>query len=50
MDEIIRPTVAAMAARGTPYSGILFAGLMLTAEGPQLIEYNAASAIRNARR
>jgi phosphoribosylamine--glycine ligase len=40
MDEIIRPTVSAMAARGTPYSGILFAGLMLTAQGPQLIEYN----------
>jgi phosphoribosylamine--glycine ligase len=29
-----------MAARGTPYSGVLYAGLMLTAEGPQLIEYN----------
>jgi len=40
MDEIIRPTVAAMAARGTPYSGVLFAGLMLTEAGPQLIEYN----------
>ncbi|HEY1124629.1 MAG TPA: phosphoribosylamine--glycine ligase [Sphingobium sp.] len=40
MDEIIRPTVAAMAARGTPYSGVLFAGLMLTPEGPKLIEYN----------
>lgn len=40
MERIIRPTVAAMAARGTPYSGVLFAGLMLTADGPQLIEYN----------
>jgi phosphoribosylamine--glycine ligase len=30
-----------MAARGTPYQGVLFAGLMLTAEGPKLIEYNA---------
>ena len=40
MDEIIRPTVAAMAARGTPYKGVLFAGLMITAKGPQLIEYN----------
>ena len=40
MDEIIRPTVAAMAARGTPFKGVLFAGLMITAEGPQLIEYN----------
>ncbi len=38
--EIIRPTVAAMKARGTPFRGILYAGLMLTAEGPKLIEYN----------
>jgi phosphoribosylamine--glycine ligase len=38
--EIVRPTVAAMAAAGTPYRGVLFAGLMLTAEGPKLIEYN----------
>jgi phosphoribosylamine--glycine ligase len=41
MDEIVRPTVAALAAQGTPYSGILYAGLMLTVEGPKLIEYNA---------
>ncbi|MGE0023207.1 MAG: phosphoribosylamine--glycine ligase [Hyphomicrobium sp.] len=40
MDEIIRPTVAAMAARGTPFKGVLFAGLMITDGGPQLIEYN----------
>jgi phosphoribosylamine--glycine ligase len=40
MDEIIGPTVATMAAEGTPYSGVLYAGLMLTAEGPKLIEYN----------
>ena len=40
MDEIIRPTVAGMAARGTPFRGVLFAGLMLTKKGPQLIEYN----------
>jgi phosphoribosylamine--glycine ligase len=40
MDEIIRPTVAAMARRGTPFKGVLFAGLMITAEGPKLIEYN----------
>lgn len=39
--DIIAPTVSAMAAHGTPYSGILFAGLMLTADGPKLIEYNA---------
>ncbi len=41
MDEIVRPTVAAMAAEGMPFVGVLFAGLMLTAEGPKLIEYNA---------
>ena len=40
MDEIVRPSVAAMAKAGTPFSGVLFAGLMLTATGPQLIEYN----------
>ncbi len=40
MDEIVRPTVAAMKARGTPFSGVLYAGLMLTSEGPKLIEYN----------
>jgi phosphoribosylamine--glycine ligase len=39
--EIVEPTVRALAERGTPYSGILYAGLMLTAEGPKLIEYNA---------
>ena len=41
MDEIVGPTVRALADEGTPYSGILYAGLMLTAEGPKLIEYNA---------
>lgn len=40
MAEIIRPTVATMKARGTPFRGVLFAGLMITAKGPQLIEYN----------
>ena len=40
MAEIVRPTVAAMAAEGRPYRGVLFAGLMLTAEGPKLIEHN----------
>jgi len=40
MARIIHPTVAAMAARGTPFRGVLFAGLMITAEGPMLIEYN----------
>ena len=41
MKEIIEPTVRAMAAAGMPYSGVLYAGLMLTADGPKLIEYNA---------
>ncbi len=40
MDEIVRPTARALAAAGTPFSGILYAGLMLTAQGPKLIEYN----------
>jgi len=38
--EIIEPTVAAMAQEGRPFKGVLYAGLMLTAEGPKLIEYN----------
>jgi phosphoribosylamine---glycine ligase len=41
MARIIKPTVAYMAAQDMPYSGVLFAGLMLTDEGPKLIEYNA---------
>ena len=40
LTEIVAPTVAAMAAMGTPFTGVLFAGLMLTPTGPQLIEYN----------
>jgi len=40
MDKIILPTVAGMKADGTPYQGVLYAGLMLTDEGPKLIEYN----------
>ena len=40
MDEIIHPTVRAMKAMGAPFKGVLFAGLMITREGPQLIEYN----------
>jgi phosphoribosylamine--glycine ligase len=39
--EIIEPTVRGMRARGTPYQGVFYAGLMLTASGPKLIEYNA---------
>jgi len=40
MNEIIFPTLSAMQAMGTPYKGVLYAGLMLTADGPKLIEYN----------
>jgi phosphoribosylamine--glycine ligase len=40
MREIVEPTARAMADEGTPFSGVLYAGLMLTAEGPKLIEYN----------
>jgi phosphoribosylamine--glycine ligase len=41
MDEIIAPTMRAMKAMGAPYRGVLYAGLMITREGPKLIEYNA---------
>ncbi len=41
LDEIVAPTVATMRADGIPFSGVLYAGLMLTPEGPKLIEYNA---------
>ncbi|MCD2317372.1 phosphoribosylamine--glycine ligase [Sphingomonas sp. IC-11] len=40
LGEIVRPTIDALAAAGTPYVGVLYAGLMLTTEGPKLIEYN----------
>ena len=40
MDEIIGPTVRGMAEAGMPYQGVLYAGLMITDEGPKLIEYN----------
>jgi phosphoribosylamine---glycine ligase len=40
MDEIVLPTVRAMKAMGAPYKGVLYAGLMITADGPKLIEYN----------
>jgi phosphoribosylamine---glycine ligase len=39
--EIVRPTIAAMKKKGMPYKGVLYAGLMITAQGPKLIEYNA---------
>ncbi len=38
--EIIQPTVAAMKAEGRPYKGVLYAGLMIDATGPKLLEYN----------
>ncbi|MGN6154179.1 MAG: phosphoribosylamine--glycine ligase [Sphingomicrobium sp.] len=40
MEEIVLPTARALADAGTPFSGVLYAGLMLTAAGPKLIEYN----------
>ncbi|WP_298280980.1 phosphoribosylamine--glycine ligase [Acidocella sp.] len=40
MAKIIRPALAEMKRRGTPFKGFLFAGLMVTAQGPKLIEYN----------
>ncbi|HEU0299274.1 MAG TPA: phosphoribosylamine--glycine ligase [Longimicrobium sp.] len=39
--EILRPTIAAMAAEGHPFRGVLYAGLMVTAEGPKVVEFNA---------
>jgi phosphoribosylamine--glycine ligase len=41
MKEIIDPTMRAMKAMGAPFKGVLYAGLMITANGPKLIEYNA---------
>jgi phosphoribosylamine--glycine ligase len=41
MNEIVRPTLRAMQEMGCPYQGVLYAGLMITAQGPKLIEYNA---------
>jgi phosphoribosylamine---glycine ligase len=40
LDKVHRPIVAAMAERGTPFHGVLYAGLMMTAEGPKVIEFN----------
>ncbi len=40
MDEIVRPLARGMADEGTPYRGILYVGLMLTGDGPQVIEFN----------
>ncbi len=41
MERMITPTIEAMAAEGRPYRGLLYAGIMVTAEGPKLLEYNA---------
>ena len=41
IEQTIKPTVKALAAMGHPYRGVLYAGLMLTKDGPKLIEYNA---------
>jgi len=41
MDEMIMPTLRALSAMGTPYKGVLYAGVMVTAQGPKLVEYNA---------
>jgi len=41
METFIKPTVAAMAAKGLPYMGVLYLGLMITKQGPKLVEYNA---------
>ncbi len=41
MEQFIKPTVAAFAAKGRPYMGVLYLGLMITKTGPKLVEYNA---------
>src|SRR5919106_5725708 len=41
MEEMIKPTLRALSAMGWPYKGVLFAGVMVTKDGPKLIEYNA---------
>ena len=46
MREIVMPTVHGMAARGTPFRGVLFVGLMIGKDGPKLIEFNVRLATR----
>ena len=41
MEKIFRPTIDALAAEGRPFKGVIYFGLMLTAEGPKVVEYNA---------
>jgi len=40
VDRVVRPTLGAMRARGTPFTGLLYAGLMLTDDGPKVVEFN----------
>ncbi|MBN9534976.1 MAG: phosphoribosylamine--glycine ligase [Alphaproteobacteria bacterium] len=40
MERFIKPTVAAMGAKGRPYQGVIYLGLMITKDGPKLVEYN----------
>jgi len=40
MDEIVTPTIAAMAKEGAPYAGVLYVGLMITKDGPRVVEFN----------
>jgi phosphoribosylamine--glycine ligase len=41
MEEMIKPTLRALQAMGSPYKGVLYAGVMVTKDGPKLVEYNA---------
>jgi phosphoribosylamine--glycine ligase len=41
MEEMIKPTLRALKAMGSPYKGVLYAGVMITKDGPKLVEYNA---------
>ena len=41
VDQVIAPVIKAMAAEGTPYRGVLYAGLMITEAGPKVLEFNA---------
>jgi phosphoribosylamine--glycine ligase len=40
LDRVVRPTLAAMRARGTPFTGLLYVGAMLTTDGPKVVEFN----------
>jgi phosphoribosylamine--glycine ligase len=41
METVMKPTIKAMAQEGCPYKGVLYAGLMITADGPKVLEFNA---------